>query len=63
MPDEGPHDQEAASLLKPAGKTLYAMVNPGDLPAFKIRGQWRIRRTELERWMDEQPRRGGHDDP
>jgi hypothetical protein len=37
-------------------------VNAGELPAFKIRGQWRIRRTELERWMDEQPRGGGDDD-
>lgn len=48
--------KEVAALLKLAEKTVYAMANAGELPAFKIRGQWRIRRTELERWMDEQPR-------
>ena len=48
--------KEVAALLKLAEETVYAMANEGELPAFKIRGQWRIRRAELERWMDEQPR-------
>lgn len=59
-PDEVLTIREVAALLKLAEKTVYAMANAGELPAFKIRGQWRIRRTELERWMDEQPRGGGH---
>lgn len=46
-------------MLKLAQKTVYSMANAGELTAFKIRGQWRIRRPELERWMDEQPRGGG----
>ncbi len=48
--------KEVAALLKLAEKTVYAMANAGELPAFKIRGQWRIRRAQLDRWMDEQPR-------
>lgn len=26
---------------KPTEKTVYAMANAGEIPAFKIRGQWR----------------------
>ena len=56
MSDEVLTIKEVAALLKLAEKTVYAMANAGELPAFKIRGQWRIKRTELDRWLDEQPR-------
>jgi len=32
---------------------------PGEILAFKIRGQWRIKRTELDQWLDAQPRGRG----
>lgn len=51
--------KEVAALLKLAEKTVYSMANSGELPAFKVRGQWRIRGAQLERWMEEQPRGGG----
>jgi hypothetical protein len=35
------------------------MAQSGELPGFKVRGQWRFRRIELDRWIDEQPRGGG----
>jgi hypothetical protein len=35
------------------------MTNAGEIPAFKIRGQWRIERTELDPWLDVQPRGRG----
>jgi hypothetical protein len=42
------------------------MAAAGEIPAFKIRGQWRIKRTELDQWIDAQPRGGesggGNDD-
>lgn len=56
MSDEVLIIKEVAALLKLAEKTVYAMANAGELPAFKIRGQWRIKRAELDRWIDEQPR-------
>ena len=59
MADEVLTIKEVAALLKLAEKTVYAMANAGELPAFKIRGQWRIKRAELDRWMDAQPRGGG----
>jgi len=39
MPDEVLTIKEVAALLKLAEKTVYAMANAGELPAFKIRGQ------------------------
>ena len=61
MPDEVLTIKEVAALLKLAEKTVYSMAQRGELPAFKVRGQWRIRRTELDRWIDEQPRGRGED--
>jgi excisionase family DNA binding protein len=48
--------RDVAEALKLAEKTVYAMANEGEIPAFKIRGQWRIRRTDLDRWLDAQSR-------
>lgn len=51
--------KEVAARLRLAEKTVYAMASTGELPAFKIRGQWRVRSSELTRWVDMQPRGGG----
>jgi len=59
MPDEVLTIKEVAVLLKLAEKTVYAMANAGEIPAFKIRGQWRIMPTELEQWLYAQPRGRG----
>jgi len=58
MPDEVLTIKEVAALLKLAEKTVYAMAQAGEIPAFKIRGQWRITRTELNQRIDAQPRGG-----
>jgi excisionase family DNA binding protein len=66
MADEVLTIKEVAALLKLAEKTVYAMAQAEELPAFKIRGQWRIKRAEFDRWIDAQPRGGesggGNDD-
>ena len=45
---------EVAVLLKVAEKTVYTMAQTGQIPAFKVRGQWRFKRDDIERWIDEQ---------
>ena len=45
---------EVAVLLKVAEKTVYTMAQRGQIPAFKVRGQWRFKRDDIERWIDEQ---------
>jgi excisionase family DNA binding protein len=49
---------EVAGLLKVAEKTVYTMAQQGELPAFKVRGQWRFRRTDLNAWIDTKTRGG-----
>jgi len=52
---------EVAQLLKVAEKTVYTMAQKGELPAFKVGGQWRFRRTDLDAWIDAKTRRSdGH---
>ena len=43
---------DVASLLKVAEKTVYGPAQKGDLPAFKVGGQWRFRRTAIDSWID-----------
>ena len=43
--------REVAVLLKLADKTVYSMAQREELPAFKVRGQWRIRRADFEQWL------------
>jgi len=58
MPDEVLAVREADALLKLAEKTVYTMAQAGGNPTFTIRGQWRIKRDEFDRWPDAQPRGG-----
>ena len=52
MPDEILTLPEVAQLLKVAEKTVYTMAQRGEIPAFKMRGQWRFRRTDLDQWIE-----------
>jgi excisionase family DNA binding protein len=54
MPDEILTLPEVATLLKVAEKTVYTMAQKAQLPAFKVRGQWRFRRVDLDAWIDTQ---------
>lgn len=54
MPDSILTLPEVAGLLKVAEKTVYTMVQRGQLPAFKVRGQWRFKRSDLDQWIEDQ---------
>lgn len=45
---------EVAQLLKVAEKTIYTMAQKGEVPAFKVRGQWRFKATDLDNWIEAQ---------
>jgi excisionase family DNA binding protein len=45
---------EVAQLLKVAEKTVYTMAQKGELPAFKVRGQWRFKRDDIDAWIEGQ---------
>lgn len=46
--------RDVAALLKIGEKTAYTMAQDGDLPGFKVRGQWRFRRSDVDAWISEQ---------
>lgn len=54
MPDEILTLAEVAQLLKVAEKTVYTMAQESQLPAFKVRGQWRFKSVDLDRWIERQ---------
>ncbi|OIQ76701.1 helix-turn-helix domain protein [mine drainage metagenome] len=43
---------EVAVLLKVAEKTVYTMARNGQIPAFKVRGQWRFKLDDIDGWID-----------
>ncbi len=52
MPDEILTLPEVAQLLKVAEKTVYTMAQKSQLPAFKVRGQWRFKREDIDHWIE-----------
>lgn len=46
--------KEVAALLKVGEKTIYSMAQSGELPAFKVRGQWRFSRKDIDAWIEQQ---------
>ena len=54
MPDEILTLPEVALLLKVAEKTVYSMAQKSQLPAFKVGGQWRFRRVDIDQWIEQQ---------
>lgn len=46
--------QEAAEILNLSEKTVYRLIDYGDLKGIRIKGKWRIQQAEMLRWVDEQ---------
>lgn len=44
--------EAAAELLSLSDSAVYKLLQQGDLPGAKIGGQWRVRRSDLERAFD-----------
>ena len=44
---------EVAQLLKVAEKTVYSMAQKGQLPAFRVGGQWRFKRVDIDLWIEQ----------
>jgi len=44
---------EVAAYLKAGKRTVYRLAQEGKIPAFKLGGTWRFRRSDLECWIAE----------
>jgi excisionase family DNA binding protein len=59
QPDEILTIREVAALLKIGEKTAYTMAQSAELPGWKVRGQWRFRRTYIDAWIQSQVGKSG----
>jgi len=46
--------KEVAEYLKINEKTAYRLAADGGIPSFKVGGSWRFKRSDIEKWIDEQ---------
>ena len=44
--------QEVAKYLKVDERTVYRMVKSKQLPAFKVRNQWRFKKDAIDKWIE-----------
>lgn len=44
---------EVAAYLNVSRITIYDWAQKGKIPAFRLGHHWRFRRSEIERWLDE----------
>ena len=44
---------EVAEILRVHTTTIYRLVKRGELPGFKIGGNWRVNRASLDVWLTE----------
>ena len=51
QPDEILTIDEVAAYLKAGKRTVYRLAASGKLPAFKLGGTWRFRRSDLDEWI------------
>jgi excisionase family DNA binding protein len=49
---------EVAELLRIAEKTVYTLAQRGEIPAFKVGGQWRFSRSAIQAWINDRTRAG-----
>jgi len=58
-PDDILTISDVASLFKVTEKTLYGLAQKGDLPGFKVGGQWRFQRGAIDSWIQEKTQAAG----
>jgi len=45
--------EETAKYLKIGKSTLYKMAREGKIPAVKVANQWRFRKEDIDKWLQE----------
>jgi excisionase family DNA binding protein len=51
--------KEVAEMLRVSQPTVLRMIEDGELPAIRVRNQWRIRRSELDAYLQRGGSSGG----
>jgi len=45
--------RDVAEYLKVTEKTVYGLVQKGKIPGFKVGGQWRFKREDIDQWIED----------
>ncbi len=51
--------KEVAERLRVSQPTILRMIDDGELPAIRVRNQWRIRRSDLDDYLQRGGSKGG----
>ena len=46
--------EEIADYLRVKKRTIYEWLKKGKIPAIKTVGQWRFKKTQIDRWLESQ---------
>ena len=44
--------KEAAVMLRMSQRTVQRLIHRKELPSFKVGQQWRLRESELQKWLE-----------
>jgi excisionase family DNA binding protein len=45
--------RDVAEYLKVTEKTVYGLAQKGIIPGFKVGGQWRFKREDIDQWIED----------
>jgi len=45
--------KEVAEYLRLDEHTIYRMARKGEIPAYKVAGQWRFKKKMIEEWLEQ----------
>lgn len=57
MPDRMLSIAEVAEYLNISAKTVYRLIEKGELPALKVGARWRFKPEDLEAYLERQKQR------
>lgn len=45
--------KQVAEYFQVTEKTIYKLSQSGELPGFKIGGSWRFKKSDIEKWIED----------
>lgn len=45
--------RDVAEYLKVTEKTVYGLAQKAKIPGFKVGGQWRFKRQDIDQWIED----------
>mgnify|MGYP000023415306 CR=1 FL=1 len=52
--------KDLANFLKVDEKTIYRLIQDKEIPCFKVRGQWRFKKSIIVEWIDKKLKQSEH---